>query len=202
MPARRCVTARLVLLAVLGCWTATASATDKAAAREAYRVAIQHFNLGEFNEALTSFKEAYRNFEDPTFLYNIAQCQRQLGLKQEAILSYRAYLRESPQAENRDEVLRLVASLDEALKQEQRSQAQPPGGFMPPNEHGVAPAAVTTGAPPVAHDGARPKKRWWIWVVVGGVVAVAAVGVGVGVALAPKSTSYPSATPSDGTFHF
>jgi len=31
--------------------------------------------LGEYREALDQFKEAYRLKQDPSFLYNIAQCQ-------------------------------------------------------------------------------------------------------------------------------
>ena len=78
----------LALLLLAG----NAHAEDKAKAREAFRVGTQHFKLAEYEQALDSFKEAYRNFESPVFLYNIAQCERQLGHKREAVREYRAYL--------------------------------------------------------------------------------------------------------------
>src|SRR5215467_11524966 len=107
----RGVVAALVAVTVVAC-AATAVAKDKNKAREAYRTGTQHYNLGEFQPALDAFKEAYRNYEDATFLFNIAQCQRQLGLKQEAVYSYKTYLREAASAPNREEVMQLIASLE------------------------------------------------------------------------------------------
>jgi Tetratricopeptide repeat len=49
----------------------------------------------------------------PAFLFNIAQCHRQLGNKQEAIKFYRSYLRKVPDAPNAEEVRKLIASLEE-----------------------------------------------------------------------------------------
>jgi tetratricopeptide (TPR) repeat protein len=141
---------RIIVALLLGlCLTATAHAApekapDKAKAREAFRIAIRHYNLDEFKEALESFKEAYRSFDDPSFLFNIGQCERQLGQKQEALHSYKAYLRESPSAPNRGEVARLINGLEAALRQEQSSRGMPPTGVMP--DKGVAPAEPTPPA--------------------------------------------------------
>src|SRR5258707_15617719 len=84
---------RLLTLLLLFALVAPARATPegKARAREAYRLATQHYNLGEYPEALKQFKEAYRLFEDASFLFNIGQCHRQMGNKQEAIRFYRTY---------------------------------------------------------------------------------------------------------------
>ena len=47
------------------------------------------------------FKGAYRLFREPTFLFNIAQCERQMGDYAAAASQYRAYRREAANAPNR-----------------------------------------------------------------------------------------------------
>ena len=122
---------RLVLLmAMLG--GGAAHAQNKAAAREAFEVAGRLYDLGHYQEALDGFKRAYLNFPSPAFLFNIAQCQRQLADYVSAEKSYRAFLREMPEAPQkvRDEVSRLVDEMATAAK-EQRA-AQPPTGVRAP----------------------------------------------------------------------
>src|SRR6266516_470804 len=99
----------LVLALVL--FTGSAHAEDKSKARDAFRTGTQHFKLGEYGQALESFKVAYRNFESPIFLFNIAQCERQLNHKPEAIRFYRQYLADAKDATNRDEVQEIIAKL-------------------------------------------------------------------------------------------
>jgi tetratricopeptide (TPR) repeat protein len=106
---------------------------DRARARTAFREALRHYNLGEFDEARAGFKDAYRAYDDPSFLFDIGQCERQLGLKQEALNSYRAYLREAREAPNRLEVSRLVTALEAALREEQSSRNLPPPGVLAGN---------------------------------------------------------------------
>jgi tetratricopeptide (TPR) repeat protein len=76
----------MVLLLLLA---ARAGAEDRERARQLYREATQHYDLGEYRDALASFREAYRNFEDPSLLFNIGQCYRQLGDKEQAVRFYR-----------------------------------------------------------------------------------------------------------------
>src|SRR5438874_8472537 len=85
-----------------------ALAVDKSKARDLYRRGTQHYNLAEYDKALDAFKEAYRNFEDPIFLFNIGQCERQLGHKEEAVRLYRSYLRNAPEAPNKTEVSDII----------------------------------------------------------------------------------------------
>src|SRR5690348_5408028 len=85
-----------------------AHADDRERARELFKQGSKHFKLGEYADALASFKEAYRNFEEPTILFNIAQCHRQLNQKADAIRFYRTYLSEVPRAANRDEVRQII----------------------------------------------------------------------------------------------
>jgi TolA-binding protein len=48
-----------------------ANRAQKEQARIAYQRATKHYNLGEYADALAQFKEAYRAYEDPSFLFNI-----------------------------------------------------------------------------------------------------------------------------------
>src|SRR5262249_51230154 len=101
---RACRGLEWVLLAVLLALPMRAGAIDKAGARAAYRRAVQHYNLAEYEDALRDFKDAYRRSEDPTLLFNIGQCERQLDHKAEAIRMYKSYLNNAPEAPNADEV--------------------------------------------------------------------------------------------------
>jgi tetratricopeptide (TPR) repeat protein len=199
----------LALFVVLAT-AAPSLAKNKAGAREAFQRGIEHYNLSEFAPALDAFREAYRNYPDPSFLFNIGQCQRQLGQKRDAILSYKAYLRESAEAPNRDEVLSLISALESSIREEEQTRTRPPEGPLAPTD-----AGSTTHAPPTApatpqatsltaRETAPPArtpvyKRWWLWTIVG--VAAVGAGVGLGVGLT-RGPSYPSATTSNGTFTF
>ena len=143
----RGVAAALVMLAL----SQPAHAEDKAKARAAYNQATQHYDLGEFEQALDGFKEAYRNYEDPAFLFNIAQCHRALGHKKDAVISYRSYLRKSPQAANRGEVQKTIEELEHAIADDDAKAAAaakpgppPPAATAPP---GPAPASTSTTPP-------------------------------------------------------
>ena len=188
-------------------------ADDRAHARAAFRAGSQHYNLGEFQQALDSFKEAYRNYEDPSFLYNIAQCERQLGHKREAVREYRAYLNNSENADNRESVRQIITQLERDIAAEDqraaaaakprkrrrrvsRSTRRP--RRRPTSKPSLEPAGETLTAsapPPPEHKPAY--KKWWVWTIVGGVVAAGAA-TGLVFALRPSS---PSAATSLGTSH-
>ncbi|HZI08474.1 MAG TPA: tetratricopeptide repeat protein, partial [Archangium sp.] len=50
------------------------------------------YDLGEFQKALDAYSESYRLMPLPGFLFNIAQCHRQLGRPERAGFFYRRYL--------------------------------------------------------------------------------------------------------------
>jgi tetratricopeptide (TPR) repeat protein len=195
------------------------AAADKTKAREAFREALRHYNLSEFKEALASFKAAYRAYDDPSFLFNIGQCQRQLGLKQDALHSYKAYLRESPEARNGAEVLRLIAVLETTLEPAETPRHAsltlvepiPPPRVPLDNAAAPPPTPVPATTPPartelVSTATAPPHKspiykRWWLWTTVGVVAAGAAAGVAIA-ATRPAAVNYPAVTSTNGTLHF
>src|SRR5947207_13123212 len=107
-----------VLLIGLVAIATPAAAEDRVAARAAFNEGTRHFDLAQYDQALEAFKRAYWNYEEPTFLFNIAQCHRALGHKEDALAMYRSYLRKLPDAPNRSETQRFITDLDNAVAQE------------------------------------------------------------------------------------
>jgi tetratricopeptide (TPR) repeat protein len=147
---------------------------DRDKAKAEYAEAVRRYDLNEFRAALLHFKQAYLEYEEPSFLFNIAQCHRQLGDKQQAVLFYRSYLRKVPDAPNADEVHRLISSLEAASAQEQVSAP-------PPTVTSAPPATATANAQLVKTAPAKKAlvyKKWWLWTTVGLVAAGGAVALG------------------------
>jgi tetratricopeptide (TPR) repeat protein len=215
----------VLLLAAPALAQTPGSAEAKAKAKDHYRSGGSHYDLGEFADALNEFKEAYRLYEEPTFLFNIGQCHRQLGQKEPAIRFFKVYLSKSPNAPNKADVRDMISKLEVALAEERKSQSgKPQGTIEPPDSHvtepkpeakpepkpEVAPEAKPEPKPevkpevkpqPVVVEKAPEKpvyKKWWLWTAVGVVVAVG-VGVGLGVGLS-SSNDTPTAKTDLGTY--
>ena len=186
---------------------AVAHADDRATAREEFKSGSRYFEIGDYVQALAHFKTAYLAFEDPAILFNIAQCQRLMSQKQEAVRSYRIYLQKRPETPNRAEIEKIIVTLEDAIRRDNTATALPPTGVesanprvedkppvAPAPEPTPAPVVVATAAPPPqAVDTTPLYKKWWLWAIVGGVVvAGVAVGVGVGVA----ANSHPDFKPT------
>jgi tetratricopeptide (TPR) repeat protein len=197
-----------VLFALIGgSVVARADAASLAAAKAHYEEGTKRYNLGEYAPALDAFKAAYLAQPDPAFLFNIGQCQRQLGLFEQAEKSYRAFLRETPNlpGATRDQVQKLVGDMEQAAREAQKKKEQPPPGTLAPHEEPeakVAPTPVPVGAPstsaPVSSQKPLHKRGWFVGVLVGVAVVAVGLGVGLGVGLT-QGTSYPSASTSLGT---
>ena len=113
---------------------------DAEMARAHYSKGTRLYQVGDYRQALDEFKAAHVAKPDSAFLYNIAQCHRQLGDFEQAVTLYKRYLVASPNAANRVEVERRVAEIEAELAARKRQGAvQAPA---PP-----APAPVV--APPV-----------------------------------------------------
>ncbi|MBN2576244.1 MAG: tetratricopeptide repeat protein [Deltaproteobacteria bacterium] len=148
-------------------FAAEPSKTAKQEAKARFTTGQRHYNLNEFAEALIEFKEAYRLLPDPAFLYNLGQCERQLGHHEEALRFYRSFLREEPKAPNRLEVLNKIEELEAAIKSKEAEaeKAVPPPPALepakpvsPPAEAqpAVAPAPLPPPVPTGASAGATP----------------------------------------------
>jgi tetratricopeptide (TPR) repeat protein len=150
------------------------------AARQAYVAAARHYDLGEWRQALEAFKLAYLKFESPAFLYNIAQCHRQLGEKSEALRFYQTYVRMSPGGADQAEVETIITALKKQIEEE--SRAAPSIGAPPPE---AAPRPEITVARPPAR-GRRPLKI--AGAVLGG-VGVAALATGIAVSVLSRQAA-------------
>jgi tetratricopeptide (TPR) repeat protein len=198
---------KLVFFTVVVGWLSPAHAEDRAAARRAYASGSQHYKLGEYKEALSDFKEAFRQYEEPSFLYNIAQCERQLDNREAAVREYRMYLAESPNSPKAEEVHALVARLEKEIAAERAKReaatptpapaplVTPPLVTPPPAAPATPLVAATPGPVPTRKTPAY--KKWWVWTLVGTAVAGgAAAGLAVGLT---RVGAAPSVATSLGT---
>jgi tetratricopeptide (TPR) repeat protein len=144
----------MVAAALLCALATTAFADNKEAAKQSYTEGKRQYDLGEYDAALAAFKKAYLNYEEPVFLFNIAQCYRALGDRPAAVRTYRAFLRNWPKAPNREQVDRIVAELEAAIAQDASARAAPPAGTMTPPPK----TAETTTAPPATERPAATQK--------------------------------------------
>ena len=126
------------LIAVLFLVAAPARAEDAEEAKRHFDKAQTAYKLGRFDEAIKEYEGAYRAMPEAAFLFNIAQAHRQQyqidrspGHIQKALSLYRAYLRESPSAQNRDTVMKLIDELKGLLSDiEGRSSAPKQPGVL------------------------------------------------------------------------
>jgi tetratricopeptide (TPR) repeat protein len=144
---------------VVGSFQPVAHADNKPVAKEAYTEGKRQYDLGEFEQALAAFKKAYLNYEEPVFLFNIAQCYRQLGDRASAVRTYKAFLRNWPKAPNRDIVERIIADLETAIAKDQSVKAAPPHETLPPPKPGGEVARTETRPKPTPTEPGEPTTR-------------------------------------------
>jgi tetratricopeptide (TPR) repeat protein len=200
----------------------TAAATPQArqAARQHFQRGEKEYKLGHFEKALQAYSQAYDVLPLPGFLFNIGQCHRKLGHFERAIFFYRGYLREKPQAANRQVVEQLIADSQRELAAarerkrkaelaaqrererkaalaEQRRQAEEERRRM---EKQLALEKARAEAAAAAARAAEMRRQergtpiyatWWFWTVLGVVVAGAATGTAL--ALTAESEKVPPA---------
>jgi tetratricopeptide (TPR) repeat protein len=158
-----------------------------------------HFDRGErlyqisrYREALDEFKEAFLLKADPAFLYNIAQCHRNLRNREQAVFFYQRYLSLAPDAPNRPVVEELIAEQKRQLEHDQPTEAEDKNDKTDKKLDLTARPEATEGpvaglADKPAEEGKWKKARWYL---------LGALGVGLvaGVALLSvrRSGSLPS----------
>ncbi|MBI5481328.1 MAG: tetratricopeptide repeat protein [Deltaproteobacteria bacterium] len=150
-------------------------------ARGHFRRGETHFAMGRFVEALKEYQAAYELKPLPGFLFNIGQCHRNLGHFEEAVFSFKRYLRLKPDATNRAAVEELVSDLERQIAAQKATR--PPALTGPTGPTGL-------GAPPPPPPPRPVYQRWWFWTGIAAVAAGAAVGVYFGVR--PSSAGPPA----------
>jgi tetratricopeptide (TPR) repeat protein len=137
------------------------------------RIAV---STGRYEAAIAEYRRAYELKADPSFLYDIAEAYRGLGVPERAVFFYRRYLSTHPNPPNRPEVEGQIAELEPPA---------PPPPAAPAAEIAVAapPLVLVTPAHPVSDRERSVVGRWWFWTAVG---ALAAAGATVAILAATK----------------
>lgn len=117
----------------------------------------QSYRLGEYDEAIALWKEAYRLKDNPAFLFNIGQAYREKGDLPKALQFFENYLKEAPaNASNRSDVEQRVAELKKLIEDQRASAKRPPNEPVelnptttadPVDPVGTAPTTTTTTDP-------------------------------------------------------
>jgi ABC-type cobalt transport system substrate-binding protein len=105
----------------------------KAQAQVHWEAGLRAYNVGDFGQAITEWKAGYRLHGSPVFLLNIAQAYRGSRDYKNAIFFFNTYLRESPDAANREEVIGLRDELQKLLTDETSTKNVKPKEPIPPD---------------------------------------------------------------------
>lgn len=142
-------------------------------AKKHFRQGQRMFAMGRFREALASYEKAHSLSQYPDILFNMAQCYRNLGDFESAIFHFRLYLKQKPDAENRDAVLELMEKLEEEMEMADRERDKEKR--EKPRRKTRKPVKNTPERPPEQDRGSPFYGKWWFW------FGVAAVAGGTGV---------------------
>jgi tetratricopeptide (TPR) repeat protein len=165
-------------------------------AKEHFRRGTKLYDLGHYPEAAAEYEQAYQAKDSPALLYNLGQAYRLGGQPERALASYRSYLRNMPNAENRDEVMAFIETLKKTIEAQKAAKEKPPTDTLQPPATDK-PALVTrpeTPPPAVVEPPAaapvddRPRTR---------TLEIAGLGVGaVGVASLAAGAAFAGLTAS------
>ncbi len=114
----------LALSCAIGVPAAAQPAPDKTA-EEHYEASKKLYNIEKYDEAIAELKKAYELSPDPIYLFNIGQALRKKNDCAGALDYYRKYLRDSPNAPNKDKVEGWMTELEACAKVEVKPIVKP-----------------------------------------------------------------------------
>jgi tetratricopeptide (TPR) repeat protein len=147
LDARNQAVAALLFLAVAAALTsvpAPARADDEATeqARQHYLKGTKYFDLGQWEDAIAEYREAYKLRSDPAFLFNLATAYRRKGDLQPALDLYKNYLIANPDSPKRSDIEKRIRTLEKEMK-----HRPPATAVARPSEPAPAPPAIPAAAP-------------------------------------------------------
>ena len=100
----------------------------KARAKVLIKSGDLNYRLAKFKEALANYKAAYKVYEHPAILFNIAQCHRQLKNHEKALFFYKLCMsdwqRSNPNPPFLKEVRTQIGKLNKVMEQEQKDKEE------------------------------------------------------------------------------
>src|SRR4029077_11428061 len=113
---------------------------------ELFQRAEKSFNLGRFSEALADYQSAYEAQPLPEFLFNIAQCYRNMQSYERARFFFRRYLALDPHTPNRRLVEDLIAEMTRELDKADKAEKSDKADRGHENDEPTAPSSALAGA--------------------------------------------------------
>lgn len=120
----------------------------KAEAKRLYEAGLSAYNLGNFDDAIKAFSDAYALSAAPGLLFNIAQSHRLKKDYERATYFYQTYLRLKPDAPNRVDVEQRLEEMAKLIEEQKKMERRPPEGTVTP-EGGNTTTTPTTPTGPV-----------------------------------------------------
>jgi tetratricopeptide (TPR) repeat protein len=191
--------AAVLAVAPLGARAAGAETPSRteAQARVKFAEGNTAYDLAEFQKALDAYSEAYRLVSLPGFLFNIAQCHRQLGHAERAAFFYRRYLALSKtEPPNAPLVRELIAEMDAAAAPKEPPKPALRAQTEAAAERRVKQDAERRRAVPLAPKASAEvasseslARKWWVWAGAGAVALLAGGAIYVATAPQPRPTT-------------
>jgi tetratricopeptide (TPR) repeat protein len=159
---------------------------EERTAREYYDKGLRHYDLGEFDDAITEFKQAYAIVPTPSLLFNIAQAYRLKKDYDQSLYFYQTYLRLAPSAPNRKDVEARIEEIQRLKAEQEQLPKQPPHEAIKPEENATPP---TSPPKPSDHGPVRSGRTLKIAGLSTAAAGVAALGAGIYFGLKARSSS-------------
>lgn len=177
---------------------ATTSGSNDEVARGLFQAGKAAYEGGNYTEALSFFEQAYQRSGRPQLLFNIGQVADRLRQDDKALESFRTYLAQVPEAENRVEVESRIAAIEQALAD--RKAAADAAAVPTPAQTAAQSSAAQPDSGHTRQDEPVTKK-WWFWTSIGaGAVAVAVVAIAVAAGGSDGGGTEPLFEGSGGSF--